>query len=60
MRLRGCPPMLRKWPPAYTVLPDTTRAQTVLFALGSQAVASPVVASKAAMRLRGCPPMLVK
>src|SRR4029077_18564117 len=38
---------------------DTASARTSLFALGFHAVASPLVASSAAMLLRGCPPTLV-
>ena len=56
------PPIVVKLPPAYTVLPLTKIALTVLLALGFQEVALLVftVASNAAMRLRVCPPMVVK
>src|SRR5213594_1650833 len=64
MWFRACPPMLVKYPPAYTVVPLTAKASTDLrtapYAFGSQEVASPVVASSAAMLFRDCPPMLVK
>src|SRR5213592_4711948 len=62
MWFRACPPMLVKYPPAYTVVPLTARAPTGTgppYAFGSQEVASPVVASSAAMLFRDCPPMLV-
>ena len=52
--------MLVNSPPAYTVAPLTTRDQTVKFALGFQAVATPVEASSAAMQFLGWPPMKVK
>ena len=59
MRLRGCPPMLVKKPPA-KILPSacTAMAKTVLLAFGSNESAKPVVASSRAMLLRVCPPML--
>ena len=55
MRLRACPPMVVNSPAAYTRLPFTASASTFpgeLLALGFQAVAVPVVASRAAMWLR--------
>src|SRR5262249_39807871 len=59
IQLRGLPPMLRKRPPAYTVLPLTASAMTLPPAFGFQAVGCPVAASSAAMPLRACPPTLV-
>src|ERR1051326_5354838 len=55
----GCPPMLLKNPPTYTVGPLTARALTELLAFGSQVAATAVVVSGAAIRSRACPPMLV-
>jgi len=49
-----------KLPPAYRVPPRSASARTWLFALGSQAVTSPVVTSSAAMLFRVCPPMPLK
>ena len=48
------------WPPAYTVLPLTVRALTVLLAPGFQGVAAPVVASTAASPLRGRLPLIAE
>ncbi len=42
------------------VEPDTASANTVEFALGFHAVATPVEASRAAMRFLDWPPMEVK
>src|ERR1044071_22857 len=52
--------MLVNSPLAYTAEPLSTRARTPLLALGLHPVATPVVASSAAIRSRACPPMLVK
>src|SRR5262245_8383098 len=52
--------MFEKNPPTYTTDPLGTMALTKRSALGFHAVASPVVASSAAMRNRVCPPMIVK
>src|SRR5882672_1673894 len=60
IRLRACPPMLAKPPPAYTLEPLTAMAMTEPSGLGFHVVARPVVASSAAILLRGCPPMLEK
>ena len=60
MRLRVCPPMLVKTPPA-KILPSACTAidkSTDLFAFGLNESAKPVVGSSRAMRLRVCPPML--
>ena len=51
--------MVPNVPPAYSVPPFRASAYTSRFAVGFQAVASPVVASSAAMRLRACPPMFL-
>ena len=50
MRLRVCPPMLVKTPPA-KILPSACTAieRTLLFAFGSNESAKPVVASSRAM-----------
>src|SRR3954466_10188689 len=52
--------MLMKDPPAYTVEPFTPMEATLLLALGSKAVARPVVASRAAIQFLVCPPIFVK
>ncbi len=52
--------MVVKLPPAYTTEPLTASVATLALAPGSQAVASPVPPSNAAMRLRACPPARVK
>ena len=52
MWFRVCPSIVVNPPPAYTVVPLTAKALTGSFASGNQGVASPVVASSAAMLLR--------
>ena len=61
MRLRVCPPMTVKSPPAM-IFPSvcTAIARTALLAFGSNESARPVTASSRAKRLRVCAPMLVK
>ena len=61
MRLRGCPPMLKKLPPT-RILPSacTAIALTKLFAFGLKAVSSVPSGFSRAMRLRLWPPMLLK
>ncbi len=59
MLCRGCPPMLVKSPPTYTVLPLTASAYTTKPTMaGFQSVACPL-ASNAARWWRACPPMLL-
>ena len=59
IRLRDCPPIDEKSPPAYTSPPDTANADTLLSAFGFQvASAAPVPAADSfAMKLRDCPPI---
>ena len=61
MRLRVCPPMVVKAPPA-KILPSACTAipWTKPFAFGSHESAAPVTASSRAMRLRVATPMPVK
>src|SRR5215831_2307076 len=64
IRLRGCPPTLVKYPPAYTVEPLTARANTLEaptpLTEGSHPVATPLAASSAARFLRAYPPRMLK
>ena len=59
MRLRDCPPMVVKTPPAKT-LPSacTAIAKDALLAFGLNESARPVTASSRAIKLRVCPPIL--
>ncbi len=61
MKLRVCPPMILKLPPAKTFPSDCTAiVWTLPFEFGSHESAAPVVASSRAMALRACPPMIMK
>ena len=53
-RPRACVPIESNWPPAYTIPPLATSANTVLFARGSHGSSCPVLASNAASEVRGC------
>jgi hypothetical protein len=56
-RVRGWPATFWKAPAAYTMLPLSPMAYTVLSGFGAQPSGKPVTWSTEARLLRGCPPI---